>query len=696
MGYFFPHTFDGSDHKTPSGCPSSDVIIANGGTVNENPNGTVTVYTSEGQFVPLNKFCCEALKGGLQSELSFSSSTTSYTFDSDKQECRWGVRCQDDTKPYQLVLNPTGNSGVIFEVDEGNGESCILNVKFDYLFNLDCDVIYDALQENQLYSLDNETQSYVNTLSGRCEEITTLVSTLDANLLSFTFELVTTPYVIECGMVTYCLTEDVESTDGPNGLNSWNTILGVVNYNTWFNSEGVNTSLYTCDDVDTLIHLDGGTGNLMAPCNTSITARIELITQINEIQHQIITLTAECDAIQEQIATLIGDTNCNSFLEMLETLDVSMTLEVMENLSPTTVYEETLFNIGEGNLLDYLISSSGETGFYISGSELNNTCEVIEGGLVDDIKAVSGNLTGIFDTNSELVNLVNTSFNSNWLAADINITDPAIISGITNQEIKISLKINDCCFDLGILIDRIEMNKDCSIVESNTLRISKCPSFDLIRVCDNKKSWLANEEDERREFNLKLRGTGYDIKDYRLAINSKEVDLDINPANAIEQDLYCYVKDNPCLLDCTTGTTSVTASIDYDFGVILSAQTLACEPEFNSGCTLDSIWSISVTLGCETIYSNDSFYVSTGITDTPTQQMYIDELSGISATLGLEFTTGATDVTFTENVNCTGTVFINQTFKINLGLDITTNCNNKQFQDFEFFLFQDGEPYDFN
>jgi len=116
---------------------------------------------------------------------------------------------------------------------------------------------------------------------------------------------------------------------------------------------------------------------------------------------------------------------------------------------------------------------------------------------------------------------------------------------------------------------------------------------------------------------------------------------------------------------------------------------------FQSGCTVDTIWGIDVSLGCETIYSNDSFYVSTGITDTPTQQEYLIELSGIAATLGLEFTSGATEVIFTDVVDCEGVNYLNETFKVDLTLDITTLCI-KNFQDGEDFLFQDDTPYEFN
>jgi hypothetical protein len=709
MGYFFAHKKDGSGHGEPIECQTAKDVVGSGGVVNENNNGTVSVYDGKGNFVPLTKTCCEALN-------------SSYTFDCDKQECRWGDDCQINNGPIKLVINSIGNAGSIFDVNSENGESCTLNITFDYLFQFDCDVIYDALQANQLNTLNNEQQQQVSQLSGRCEEISSLVGQLEYNLIILTEELNNTPYVIQCntiitggdghvpptpqnnnfnsllppnafpineyGMVTYCLTL--------SGLTAWNNIIGVVNYNTWFASEGTNTTVYTCTDVDTLINQDGGSGDLLGTCDVSITARVEIISNINQTQDEIVTLTQECDDIQTQIAEILGDTNCNTFLEILETLNVSMTLDVIDPISgiSTTIFEQEILNIDTDGLLDYLTSTNGQTGFYMTGSETTNICEVVESSLVDNIIDTGADLSGLFNSNEELVELVHNSLNSEWLGADINITDPAIISGITNQEIKISLRIDDCCVDFGILIDRIRMDKNCEVIEGTDLRISQCPSFNMIRVCDNKKSWLANEVDTDREFDLKLRDTGYNIKDYRLAINSKEVDLDINPANAIEQDLYCYVRDNDCILDCSTGSTSITAATDYDFGAILSAQTLSCEPEFTSACTSSSIWGIRVSLGCETIYNNDSFYSSTGITDTPTQEEYIIELSGIATTLGLEFTSGATNVTFTEIVDCDD-IFLGNNFRIDLTLDISTLCN-KQFQDGEFFLFQDGEPYEFN
>ena len=89
--------------------------------------------------------------------------------------------------------------------------------------------------------------------------------------------------------------------------------------------------------------------------------------------------------------------------------------------------------------------------------------------------------------------------------------------------------------------------------------ISTSPGFELTRVIDNKKSWLANTTPQNRPFSItnvpstnSIRQTNYDVNDERLVINTKEIDLDIDIASAIETDVWCYVYENPCLLTATT------------------------------------------------------------------------------------------------------------------------------------------------
>jgi len=46
-----------------------------------------------------------------------------------------------------------------------------------------------------------------------------------------------------------------------------------------------------------------------------------------------------------------------------------------------------------------------------------------------------------------------------------------------------------------------------------------------------------------------FRNTDYDVNDERLVINTKEIDLNINIASAIENDVQCFINDNPNLLE---------------------------------------------------------------------------------------------------------------------------------------------------
>jgi hypothetical protein len=46
-----------------------------------------------------------------------------------------------------------------------------------------------------------------------------------------------------------------------------------------------------------------------------------------------------------------------------------------------------------------------------------------------------------------------------------------------------------------------------------------------------------------------MRETDYWVNDSRLVINTKEIDLNLSIATGIETDVWCYVNDNPCILE---------------------------------------------------------------------------------------------------------------------------------------------------
>ena len=69
---------------------------------------------------------------------------------------------------------------------------------------------------------------------------------------------------------------------------------------------------------------------------------------------------------------------------------------------------------------------------------------------------------------------------------------------------------------------------------------------------DNRKSWVSYTETTNREHDLQFRETQYSVDDYRLTINTKEIDLKIDGANAIEEDVLCVID---YLITGSTGTT---------------------------------------------------------------------------------------------------------------------------------------------
>lgn len=267
---------------------------------------------------------------------------------------------------------------------------------------------------------------------------------------------------------------------------------------------------------------------------------------------------------------------CNSLVEAFESLDVSMTLDVVSGTTNVSIYENNFFPaIGSGNLYTYVSGHSGTTGFYVCGqlldtstdtschaliigedSELN--CGTVGDSLIDGLwieSGLSGDPSGITTFEN---NIHTDSFNSNWTHFHIDVTDPSVISQIVNQKIKITLKVNHTCADFCVLLDNIVLNKNCSVVDNNDIFITKSPGFELDRIRDNKKSWIYNTDLEHREFNIfkedgtyPIRPTDYFINDERLLINTKEIDLDVSLATAIETDVWCYIVDNPCIL---TGT----------------------------------------------------------------------------------------------------------------------------------------------
>lgn len=145
----------------------------------ENQDGTVSLFNSDGKNVTVelnNKSCCEAI---------------GYQFDITNQKCLWKKLETTRNDEFKIVLNPDGNHGTLFGVNEN--EDCCLDISFDYMFKFDCGDLIDSVTESTIVT-DVVSQAEISELEAQLAENSKLIEYYQ-NLID---ELNNIPYVIEC------------------------------------------------------------------------------------------------------------------------------------------------------------------------------------------------------------------------------------------------------------------------------------------------------------------------------------------------------------------------------------------------------------------------------------------------------------------------------------------------------------------
>lgn len=442
---------------------------------------------------------------------------------------------------------------------------------------------------------------YVNPISP-----TRIVSTNNFNNTGFGDITNISPFAFyEFGYVEtktiFCITE-------PQGLTEWNRILGYVNYQRFINGDPTS---YTCEQVATLYKLQETNGAVyLTECTTPFGTKTSIKNQIDAKVKEQTNCNAEIARLNAQLTSLLNQpvtqTSCKTILDALETLDVSFVLDIVESDgSLTTVLEQELFpSIGSGNLYDYLLEKQDSSGFYICGSPnqeelvwadanecytiiyrkdefygpsaplgfylnectgritMGDVCNVSSCRFTKDMLARGlYNQSGYDFTQIETfkASLSPKVFSSQWLKYSEVITDANILETIANKKIKISLKVNNTCSDICVMLDDIKLNKECVNGTEDAVTLTKSPGFNLTKIIDNKKAWNSNTSYVNREFVISnptggtsIRNTDYGVLDERLVINTKEIDLNMNIASAIENDVQCFINDYTDILNSVT------------------------------------------------------------------------------------------------------------------------------------------------
>lgn len=330
--------------------------------------------------------------------------------------------------------------------------------------------------------------------------------------------------------------------------------------------------------------------------------------------------------------------SCNSVVDVFESVAAAMSIGLVTITGNTTtlinVFEENFFNkIGTGNLYNYLSTANTLSGFYICGELTTNSadtscypvdlynlnytgdtinCSIPINQLVSSLYSQSG--LPISATSQFKAAISGNTFGPNWLHYHTDITDESVLSAITNEKIKLTLKVSGTCVDVCILVDNIRLTKNCSKVSRNDIFLTKSPGFELDRIRDNKKSWIANDTTEHRTFSIvnnegtrPIRITDYTLENENQVINSKEIDLDISIAAAIETDVWDYIVDNQCILTgVSVGTTFCVKEAGYFFpGIHLTGITSTTISSFGE-CSGFTSTTYSCPAGFTATPSNDA------------------------------------------------------------------------------------------
>ena len=573
---------------------SPEVCFGNIGeydTVFFNDDGYVTGSFSGGTAVDLDVKCCEEL---------------GMTFDASSNKCRWFDNCSTND-PFKIVLASEGNDGAIFQIDEN--ETCVLEVEFDYLLLFNCDtmteVTIDTISINiiqqTIVNLENQLNDCTNTQSELEDDLTTLENS------------------------EMTLVDAVSNTRGNEGIQFSVDLQQVRDEIAQLINE-INEVKEGCDEiVAEIARLEGKieilqaggnpnddiaqsyiecVGNLallelhLQDCQderialqnqynaaTTDKERAIILTQINLTQAECDSLTqqiedTDCDSIFSEIRTGMDPVNCMSNFQASITVEkvipqAASNLNIPNN---TTIIYQTPVTT-ETVASDELITIN-DLSSYVDGNE--HTGIVLSGENCDSCSEIIGLIREEFNQATTPPTLYPNTFSSDWLHHKLVISDPALIAEIKNERIKVGIEINSCECDFSILLDNIQINKNCSIKEKDEIYINKCPSFNLKRVPDNKKSWISSATTQTRDFGLSLRETEYETNHHKLVINTKEVDLDIDPATAIECDVMVYINNNNCLVE-----TPPLSACTHDSDECSSIESLLCTPLSSTTTTED-------------------------------------------------------------------------------------------------------------
>ena len=479
-----------------------------------------------------------------------------FTYNTGTSQCFWRYPCSP-TNPFKIVFPPDGNSGAIFEV--GDDENCYLQVDFDYLLMFDCATLMACATSNLANVVENEITNIELQMSQLQEQYLelssqydTVYSAMEVACAGIFSNQLCLDLQAECASLNSQMisiqSQITSATTQINTIISANTITGCLSKsfyvleNSIYNYE----ALILTAQTQMIINASNGTSN--SALNSEILLLQQKIVAAQTQQYQMIlacTPTTTCN-----IVPILTNINLWSTIEAVApsittqipggppVLMTTTTQLITEYQTPQPFFSTT------NNLAQYLNGNSN-TGIIFTGS----SCIPVPGNnCTDNCQAA---ICCIIDELGSSGNVVSANtFNSCWKHCSYTITDQVVLSAITNMPIELGIVINGCNCNFSLLLDNIQLNKICTLTESQEIFVNHTPGFDLTRTIDNKKSWTNYAGVGERISDINIRYTDYMINDPRLVLNTKEIDLDLDGSDAIECNVFNYIQaTDECILN---------------------------------------------------------------------------------------------------------------------------------------------------
>ena len=242
-----------------------------------------------------------------------------------------------------------------------------------------------------------------------------------------------------------------------------------------------------------------------------------------------------------------------NIFSLIDDAKVYLTLEVMDKTNdPSISNTTTILNTDITKLINesyWVFSGVNEyTGVVIEGDN-DVTVKQVKKSLLDEIKNKYGNQYGTLNT-----------FEPKWQHLKLPISN-TLVNLYKGREFKFGIVVDNYECDVCLKIDSIQINRNCNNTK-NYINTETCPTFDLTCVKDNKRSWLFKDngiqvikdnntletsiniiDTENRVWSdLEYRYTHYNVNHDDLILNSKSTIFRIDPAKAIECDVYDFFR----------------------------------------------------------------------------------------------------------------------------------------------------------